>query len=121
LDTIRNTKNYTDIVERLNLAARLSLALGQNDKAVKYSSEAMDLIQISPSFLRPEVKFFTHARALFRFSQEDEAKEYLQQAYDRVMLVANTTEDEELRRSWLENVKVNREILEACAKRGIGE
>jgi hypothetical protein len=36
-----------------------------------------------------------------------------------VMLVAINTKDEELRRSWLENVKVNQEILEAYAERGI--
>jgi adenylate cyclase len=119
LDRNRALCEYSCIVERLELAARLYLALRQAEKAAEYSSEAIELIGIMPSANRPEVKLFTHARALLELHQEKEAEEYLQKAYDRVMLVANNTKDEELRRSWLENVKVNREILEACAERGI--
>jgi tetratricopeptide (TPR) repeat protein len=119
LDKIRETNDYVDIVERLNLAARLCLVLGQIEKALKYSSEAIEIMNIIPNFHDPEVTFFAHAGALYGLGRENEAKGYLQQAYDRVMLVANNTKDEKLRQSWLQNVKVNREILEACAERGI--
>jgi tetratricopeptide (TPR) repeat protein len=47
------------------------------------------------------------------------ADEYLQKAYDRVMLVAGKIQDDELRRSFLENVKDNREILQEAKARGI--
>ncbi|UCF61833.1 MAG: hypothetical protein JSV37_03890, partial [Anaerolineaceae bacterium] len=121
MDRHREFCNYSCIIERLDLVARLYLALGQAEKAAEYSSEAMDLMRITPSTSSPEVKLFTHARALFELSQEKEAEECLQKAFDRVMLVANNMKDEELRRSWLENVKINRDILEAYAERGIGD
>jgi tetratricopeptide (TPR) repeat protein len=120
LDKIRETNDYADIIDRLNLTARLCLVLGQIEKALKYSSEAIGLMGILPFFNDPEVALFTHAKALSEHGRDGEAKGYLKQAYDRIMLVANNTRDEELRRSWLENVKVNREILEACTERGIG-
>jgi tetratricopeptide (TPR) repeat protein len=120
MDRHRELCDYSCIIERLDLAARLYLALGQPEKAAEYSSEAMDLMSIMPSILSPEVKLFTHARALLDHSQEKEAEEYLQKAFDRVMLVANNMKNEELRQSWLKNVKVNQEILEVCAERGIG-
>jgi tetratricopeptide (TPR) repeat protein len=119
LDRNRELCDHSCIIERLDLVARLYLALGQPEKSAEYSSEAMDLMGIIPSTTRPEVKLFTHAMALEGLDREDEAEEYLKKAYDRVMLVADNTKDEELRQSWLENVKVNREILETSAKRGI--
>jgi tetratricopeptide (TPR) repeat protein len=121
LDRNRELCDHSCIVERLDLVARLYLALGQAAKSVEYSSEAMELMGIMPSTHRPEVKLFTHAMVLYKLGREDEAKEYLQKAYDRIMLVANNTKAEALRRSWLENVKVNREILEAGSERGIAE
>ncbi len=50
-----------------------------------------------------------------------EADDYLQQAYERVMLVASKTKDDDRRKSYLENVKENREILRAAHERGIAE
>ncbi len=37
--------------------------------------------------------------------------EFLHRAYERVMLVASQTQDAALRKSWLENVRENREII----------
>ncbi len=53
----------------------------------------------------------THARALRANGREAEADETLKQAYDYVMRVADNLQDESLRRSWLENVRDNREIV----------
>ncbi|MGD2159328.1 MAG: tetratricopeptide repeat protein, partial [Anaerolineales bacterium] len=119
LNKIRETNDYSDIADRLNLAARLCLALGQIEKALEYTTEAIELMGILPFYNDPEVALFTHAKALSGHGRDGEAKGYLKQAFDRVMLVANNTRDEELRRSWLDNVKVNREILEACAERSV--
>jgi hypothetical protein len=49
--------------------------------------------------------------ALWANGRDDEAYTHLEKAYLRVMEVANQTEDEELRRSWLEDVGVNRQII----------
>jgi len=48
---------------------------------------------------------------LIRLAQLDSELEYLQKAYDRVMIVASKTKDETLRKSWLENVRDNSEII----------
>ena len=120
MEKIRETKNYYEITFWLDLIARLYLKLGEPDKAMEYSSEALDMMNLVPGPLKPEVNYFTHAKALFGLHRDDEAKGFLQQAYDRVMLVADNTKDETLRQSWLENVRINRDILETCAERGIG-
>ena len=44
--------------------------------------------------------------------------EFLHRAYERVMLVASQTQDETLRKSWLENVRENREIIAEWKARG---
>jgi hypothetical protein len=46
-----------------------------------------------------------------RNGQRAEAKDYLHRANERVRLVAEQTDDPELRRSWLEDVPTNREII----------
>ena len=55
--------------------------------------------------------YFTHSRALLANGQPAEAEEYLRRAHERVRLVAEQTDDAELRRSWLEDVRTNREII----------
>jgi hypothetical protein len=59
----------------------------------------------------PEGVFLAHSRALRAAGREAESDDYLRRAHERVMLVASKTQDETLRRGWLENVRVNREIL----------
>ena len=54
---------------------------------------------------------FTHSRALLANGRLAEAEEYLRRAHERVLLVAEQTDDAELRRSWLEDVRINREII----------
>jgi len=93
------------------IAARLYLALDEADKALTHSTEAVRLAAISPSPLWPERIFLAHAHALRAASREAEADDYLRRAYERVMLVAGKIQDETLRRSWLENVRENREIV----------
>ncbi len=48
---------------------------------------------------------------------EEEADEYLRQAYERMMKVAGKIDDEKLRISYLENVRDNRALREAYQKR----
>ncbi len=50
-----------------------------------------------------------------------ETDDYLRQAYERVMLVAGNTKDDDLRQSYLENVSENREILKEAKAWGLTE
>ena len=88
--------------------------------ALEWSTEGLRMMESDPARLWAEHRHFTHSRILRTLGREAEADEHLKHAYEHVMLVAGNTQDQELRRSWLENVKVNREILVACAQRGIG-
>jgi tetratricopeptide (TPR) repeat protein len=102
------------------VAAALHLALGEADAALELSAQGLRMMSLYPAPWWPERTHFTHSRILRALGWEAEADEHLQRAYDRVMLVVGHTHDQQLRRSWLENVEVNGEILAACAQRGIG-
>jgi len=105
----------------LEAVAALCLELGKLEDALRYSKEMIAMGEINPSPYMPERRYFIHSKILHALGQDQEADEYLQRAHERVMLVADNTSNEDLRTSWLENVRVNREILEACTKRGIRE
>jgi tetratricopeptide (TPR) repeat protein len=98
-------------------AARLRLALGDVPAAEIDSRQALDRIASVPSPYKAEQVHHTHSRILRALGKEAEADEYLQRAYQRVMLVAGKTTDPELKRSWLENVAVNRQIVEEWTAR----
>ncbi len=95
----------------LILKARILLALGANADAPSCTREALHLLGTTKDIYDVEGIFFIHSRALRTNGQDSEADEYLQKAYDRVMLVARKTKDDTLRRSWLDNVRDNREIV----------
>jgi hypothetical protein len=97
----------------------LHLALGEPEAAFSTSAEVLRLADIMPFPPTPERYFFVHSRILRALGRGAEADEYLRKAHERVMLVASKTKDETLRRSWLENVRDNREIV-AAADRGSG-
>ncbi len=87
------------------------LALGEPEAAFSTSAEVLRLAELMPFPTTPERYFFAHSRSLRALGRGAEADEYLRKAYERVMLVAGKTRDETLRRSWLENVRDNREIV----------
>jgi len=105
----------------LEAMATLCLEMGKLEKALRYSKENIEMAEADPSPYMPERRFFIHSKILRALGQDQDADEYLHRAYERVMLVASNLSDEENRNSWLENVRINREILEASAERGIGE
>ncbi len=104
----------------LDVEAQLRLALGEVDEAVTCSTKVMQLMDTYPTIWWSERYHFTHPRALRVAGREAEANDFLRRAYERVMLVAEKTHDETLRRSWLENVRANREILAEWRARGMG-
>jgi tetratricopeptide (TPR) repeat protein len=102
-----------------NQAARLHLALGDAELALESSNKAMQPDMLLGEGCWLEQYYLTHARVLRALGRDAEADDYLQRAYERVMLVASKIQDETLRRGWLENIPDNREIVaewEARAK-----
>ena len=103
--------------------ARLHLALleegsSHTEKALECTIGALEAIAVEPSFWEmPEQFYFQHSRALRVNGREEEADEYLHQAYERVMMVAGYFNDGDLRRSYLENIRHNREIQELYQER----
>jgi tetratricopeptide (TPR) repeat protein len=103
---------------------RLFETLGSKEHlqdAMAYSRKAIEVSQRDTSASEIERYSFTLYRCLAALGEQAEADEYLEKAYNRVMLVAGKTNDSALRKSWLENVAINREILKEAGKRGIGE
>jgi predicted ATPase len=115
-----NNARELNLIRRLGWAllvkANLHLALLEEDRshaeaAIKSTEEVMKVIEIDhPVWIMPEHCLYLHACALRVNGREEEADEYLRQAYERVMMVAENISDEDLRRSYLENVRVNRAI-----------
>lgn len=112
---LRGTEWVFNLADALQMAARLHLELGQVEEAWVISSGAMRLVTKWPYV--SEERLFVHAQVLRASGRPEEADRCLRRAYERVMLVAGKIQDEDLRRSWLENVRVNREILAESARR----
>jgi hypothetical protein len=129
IESIREPALSDDLADVIITSARLHLALfdwvvsqGRSEEgevhaeaALVNTTEAIELAARWPS--TPESYLYTHSRALRAMGREVEADETLRRAYEQVMLVASKTRDESLRLSWLENVRINREILSAWAAR----
>jgi eukaryotic-like serine/threonine-protein kinase len=95
--------------EARRIAAEIHLALGAPETALGLMTQAMDIIGATP--FMPERNFYTAARILKALGRTEEAEEHLRHAYQRVLLIAGSISDAVLQRSWLESVKVNREIV----------
>jgi len=119
LSIFRKTSNGLAQVITLSTTARLHLKLGQVKEAVPSSTEAVGVSEEKRVFRFRELYLLTHAQALRATGRDEEADSYLQSAFDRVMLVAGNTKDDDLRQSYLQNVPWNREILKEAKKRGI--
>jgi tetratricopeptide (TPR) repeat protein len=97
-------------------SARIHLLLGAPEAALAASTEALR-VRVTYAYADLFNFHLTHARALRANGRKAEADETLKQAYDYVMRVADNLQDETLRRSWLENVRDNREIVAEWAAR----
>jgi tetratricopeptide (TPR) repeat protein len=116
---LKESDLVSELAESLAVAAWFRLLLGDVGEALKHSAEAVQRAARLP--IEPESVLFVHSRVLRAAGQVTEANEHLRRAYQRVMLVANKTQDETLRQGWLENVWINREILADCAALGMSE
>jgi predicted ATPase len=101
------------------ITARLQLKLGQVEAALDTSSEMIQILENEVTELRAELFYWTHAQVLRAAGQGQESDSFLYKAYDILMQVAEKIEDDDLRRSFLENVWENREILGEAKAQGI--
>jgi tetratricopeptide (TPR) repeat protein len=115
VELLKDTDLVSEPADALALMAWFQLALGQKDDALISSTAAVEQAAKLP--IGPEHVFLAHSRVLRAVGREAESDDYLRRAHERVMLVASKTRDEDLRRGWLENVRVNREILADWAAR----
>jgi tetratricopeptide (TPR) repeat protein len=109
LTLLRDTPWMPEQALALQNAAWVELALDHAEKALAYSQEALDRLADNP--IKPEGYQYVHICALWANGQEDKANTLLEQAYRRVMQVAGLIRDNGVRRSWMEDVPVNRQIV----------
>jgi tetratricopeptide (TPR) repeat protein len=90
------------------------LKLSDPAAAKEYSQRAIDLLERhgAAEVLEEEI-FFNHAEILNESGDAEGAKVYLKKAYDEVINKANRINDQIIRKSFLENVRVNRAIISA--------
>jgi tetratricopeptide (TPR) repeat protein len=104
--------------DRATLAAT-HLAANNLDQALAYAEQVLDILEKcggeGPEF--PQRDYFICYQVLAAAGQEERAEAALQSAYDLVMARADKITDPALRQSFLEKVRVNREIVEEYVKR----
>jgi serine/threonine protein kinase/tetratricopeptide (TPR) repeat protein len=97
------------LAEALQTAAWVALARNQAEQALQYSQQSVDIL--AAQAVQTEGYLYCHVCALWANGRDEEADTYLQQAYQRVIQVAHNIRSDELRRSWLEDVYLNRQII----------
>jgi tetratricopeptide (TPR) repeat protein len=114
-----------ELADDLTIHAQLHLALfeidddpNHLDQAFESSYNATQLPQKDPEACHLDEYCYTHVRVLQALGRLDEVEPHLRKAFDRVMQVAEKTQDEELRQTWLENVAIHREIMAEAKARG---
>lgn len=107
--------------EALAGLARLALEQGDLAQALDHAEEVLDHLQSHTldGTYEPFRVYLTCYRVL-QAHDDPRAAEILHTAYNLLQERAAEIEDPRLRRSFLENVRTNREILAACTERGIG-
>jgi tetratricopeptide (TPR) repeat protein len=109
LALLRDTPWVPELSMALQTAAWIELAHNRAAQALSYSQEAFDRLAGDP--VKPEGYQYVHVCALWANGRDEEANELLELAYRRVMQVASQIRDTEVRRSWMEDVPVNRQVV----------
>lgn len=106
---LRNTPWTYDLANALTVAIWIALDRNDNENALAFADESLSLFQ--KFSVKPEGWDYAQACARWANSQDDEANFFLENAYQRVMKVAGSITNEEMRKSWLEDVYLNRQIV----------
>jgi tetratricopeptide (TPR) repeat protein len=109
------------LIAALSLLARLALLQDSADRAVEQSTRAIEHLKqmgMAVPALRTEEVLFNHYQVLTRAARQAEARGYLEQAHDLIRRKASTLRNDDERRSYLERVPLNREIVAAIREVG---
>jgi DNA-binding SARP family transcriptional activator len=109
-------------IETFSEKARAHLGRCEPKLASECSARAIRLLEEHQGVNEQAYRFyFTHSRILEANGQTEQARLYLQRAYERLRSIADQISDEALRRSFLENVSIHRQIIEAwqTAQQGV--
>jgi tetratricopeptide (TPR) repeat protein len=110
---------YNQLAFALDMAARLFLALGRSEEALRHAQEAIQLLPVAPEIYGREQFYYTYSRALRASGRHRDADEALSHAYQLLLRIADQTKDNVLRKSLLENVPYNREMVTEATERGL--
>ena len=126
---ITRSMGSTDDPSRLALLGRAHLSNGELAAALRVTAKASE-IHRAQAFARPDAGprqdiWWWHSQALTEDGRIDEARASLEQAYKLLLQGIAGLRDEGLRRSYLNKVLVNREIIKAwvggSASRALGK
>jgi len=101
-------------LEAFSEKGRAHLGRGELALALDCSMRAIRLLEEQHGIKwQAERIYFTHFQILQANRRHDEAKVYLQKAYEELCRVAHQVQEQGLRESFLKNVPINRQILHA--------
>jgi predicted ATPase len=101
-------------IETLSELGRAHLGRQEFRLALDYSARAISILEAERGIATEAQRFyFTHYQILKANQQANAAKTYAQKAYDELQRVAGEIREEILRRSFLENISLHRQILQA--------
>lgn len=101
-------------IEAFSEKARAHWGRGELALALECSTRAMARLEEHKGIIEQAYRFyFTHARVLERTGQAAQARRFLELAYTRLQRIAEQIPDESLRKSLLEDVPTNRQIIRA--------
>jgi adenylate cyclase len=122
--SLKLAREATELAERFELIfgqisgasnqAMAHLRLNDTASAKEHSQRAIALLERhgATEVIEEEI-FFNHAEILKEARETEESKQFLKKAYDEVMNKANRINDQIIRKSFLERVRVNRAIINA--------
>jgi predicted ATPase len=100
-------------VELFSEIGRAHLGRGELLLALEYSAQAVRLIEEHQGFVTDEYLFyFRHFQVLQAHGQTNQASIYLQKAYEELQSVTAKIHEQDFRKSFLENIRINHEIVE---------
>ncbi len=105
-------------VGTLSEKGRAHLGLGELRLALDCSTRAIQVLEAQHGMISQAHRFyFIHYRILQANGRTDEATRYLQKAYDELCRIAEQIQETTLRERFLEQIAINRQILQAFSHR----
>lgn len=101
-------------VELFSEMGRAHAGLGHPALALEYSTRAVRILEEGQGFVTDEYSFyFRHFQILQAQGQLEQARIYLEKAHDELRSAAAKIHEEDLRKSFVEKIRLHREIIRA--------